>query len=93
MLVTRCGHCKSLKPAWIEAASELNGRVKVGAVDCTAHQATCSQFGVQGACAGVLQGATVAGKDVRQCCGRSRQVRLVRLWAEASRMLLPSGYL
>jgi protein disulfide-isomerase A6 len=43
-----CGHCKALKPAWIEAASELSGKVKVGAVDCTAHQTTCSQFGVRG---------------------------------------------
>ncbi|GLI71386.1 hypothetical protein VaNZ11_016579 [Volvox africanus] len=43
-----CGHCKALKPAWIAAASELAGKVKIGAVDCTAHQAVCSEFGVQG---------------------------------------------
>eukprot|EP00882_Tetradesmus_deserticola_P001203 GHRQ01001301.1.p1 GENE.GHRQ01001301.1~~GHRQ01001301.1.p1 ORF type:complete len:457 (+),score=199.58 GHRQ01001301.1:162-1532(+) len=43
-----CGHCKSLKPTWIEAAGALTGRVKLGAVDCTAHQSTCGQYGVQG---------------------------------------------
>lgn len=43
-----CGHCKNLKPAYIEAASELKGRVKLGAVDCTAHQSVCSEYGVQG---------------------------------------------
>lgn len=43
----RCGHCKNLKPAYIEAASELKGRVKLGAVDCTAHQSVCSEYGVQ----------------------------------------------
>jgi len=43
-----CGHCKALKPAWIEAAQELSGKVKVGAVDCTVHQSSCGQFGVRG---------------------------------------------
>lgn len=43
-----CGHCKSLKPAWIELAASLEGRVRVGAVDCTAHKQTCDEFGVQG---------------------------------------------
>lgn len=43
-----CGHCKALKPTWIELAGELDGRVMVGAVDCTENQQTCSEFGVQG---------------------------------------------
>lgn len=43
-----CGHCKNLKPVWIEAAGELKGKVNMGAVDCTVHQGVCSQFGVQG---------------------------------------------
>lgn len=43
-----CGHCKALKPAWTGLATSLKGKVKVGAVDCTANQQTCSEFGVQG---------------------------------------------
>lgn len=43
----RCGHCKALKPAWIEAAGELAGKVRLGAVDCTVHQSVCQEYGVQ----------------------------------------------
>eukprot|EP00878_Enallax_costatus_P001518 GHUV01001669.1.p1 GENE.GHUV01001669.1~~GHUV01001669.1.p1 ORF type:complete len:459 (+),score=78.64 GHUV01001669.1:164-1540(+) len=43
-----CGHCKALKPAWTDAATQLKGKVKLGAVDCTVHQSTCGQYGVQG---------------------------------------------
>jgi protein disulfide-isomerase A6 len=43
-----CGHCKALKPAWKGLANTMKGKVKVGAVDCTANQQTCSEFGVQG---------------------------------------------
>lgn len=43
-----CGHCKALAPVWKDLASSLDGKVKVGAVDCTAHQQTCSEFSVRG---------------------------------------------
>lgn len=43
-----CGHCKALKPAWSNLANTMKGKVNVGAVDCTANQQTCSEFGVQG---------------------------------------------
>jgi thioredoxin-like negative regulator of GroEL len=43
-----CGHCKALKPAWIDLARQLGGKVKVGAVDCTSDKATCDEFGVRG---------------------------------------------
>ncbi|PSC76647.1 disulfide isomerase [Micractinium conductrix] len=43
-----CGHCQSLKPAWIDLAKQLGGKVKVGAVDCTAEKQTCDEFQVQG---------------------------------------------
>ncbi|KAK9811676.1 hypothetical protein WJX72_008165 [[Myrmecia] bisecta] len=43
-----CGHCKNLKPTWDELASEAKGKVKVGAVDCTANAAICQEYGVQG---------------------------------------------
>lgn len=44
----QCGHCKNLKPVWIEAAGELKGKINMGAVDCTVHQGVCSNYGVQG---------------------------------------------
>ncbi len=43
-----CGHCKSLKPHWEKAATQLKGKVNVGAVDCTAHQTVCGNYGVRG---------------------------------------------
>jgi thiol-disulfide isomerase/thioredoxin len=43
-----CGHCKALKPAWIDLARQLGGKVRVGAVDCTSDKATCDEFGVRG---------------------------------------------
>lgn len=49
-----CGHCKNLKPDWEQLASEVAGKVKIGAVDCTVQEATCqvsfpTQQGIQGA--------------------------------------------
>lgn len=48
-----CGHCKALKPKYIEAAKQVKGRddlegVKFGAVDCTKHQALCQKYSVSG---------------------------------------------
>ncbi|KAG5890118.1 hypothetical protein JTB14_005247 [Gonioctena quinquepunctata] len=43
-----CGHCKNLAPHWAKAASELKGKVKLGALDATIHQAKAAKFGVQG---------------------------------------------
>lgn len=43
-----CGHCKNLAPHWAQAASELKGKVKLGALDATVHSAKASQFGIQG---------------------------------------------
>lgn len=36
-----CGHCKALKPAWIAAASQLHGKVKLGAVNCEEENEVC----------------------------------------------------
>ncbi|KAH9633518.1 hypothetical protein HF086_013195 [Spodoptera exigua] len=43
-----CGHCKNLEPHWAKAATELKGKVKVGALDATVHQEMASRFQVQG---------------------------------------------
>jgi len=43
-----CGHCKNLKPAWKEAAAKLSGKVRLGNVDATVHQALGQRFQVQG---------------------------------------------
>ncbi|XP_045481715.1 protein disulfide-isomerase A6 homolog [Harmonia axyridis] len=43
-----CGHCKNLAPHWAKAATELKGKVKLGALDATVHQAKAAQYGVKG---------------------------------------------
>ncbi|XP_075545992.1 protein disulfide-isomerase A6 homolog isoform X1 [Dermacentor variabilis] len=43
-----CGHCKNLAPHWAKAATELKGKVKLGAVDATVHQGLASQYDVKG---------------------------------------------
>ncbi|MFH4974113.1 hypothetical protein AB6A40_000822 [Gnathostoma spinigerum] len=43
-----CGHCKQLKPHWEKVATELNGKVKVAALDATVHRKMAEMFGIQG---------------------------------------------
>ena len=45
-----CGHCKRLKPAYDQLASEFedHATVVIGDVDCTVHQPLCSKYGVRG---------------------------------------------
>ncbi|KAK7868099.1 hypothetical protein R5R35_005546 [Gryllus longicercus] len=43
-----CGHCKNLAPHWAKAATELKGKVKLGALDATVNTIKSNQFGVQG---------------------------------------------
>lgn len=43
-----CGHCKNLAPHWAKAASELKGKVKLGALDATVHTVKAGQYGIQG---------------------------------------------
>lgn len=43
-----CGHCKNLAPHWASAATELKGKVKLGALDATVHTVMASRYGIQG---------------------------------------------
>ncbi|CAG9117976.1 unnamed protein product [Plutella xylostella] len=43
-----CGHCKNLEPQWAKAATELKGKVKLGALDATVHTSMASRYQVQG---------------------------------------------
>jgi len=43
-----CGHCKTLAPHWRTAAAELEGRVKIAAVDVTVHKALADRYQVTG---------------------------------------------
>lgn len=43
-----CGHCKNLAPEWAKAAKELKGKVKLGALDATAHQSKAQEYDVRG---------------------------------------------
>ncbi|KAL9347579.1 hypothetical protein Peur_058945 [Populus x canadensis] len=43
-----CGHCKKLAPEWKKAANSLQGKVKLGHVDCDSEKSLMSRFNVQG---------------------------------------------
>lgn len=43
-----CGHCKSLAPAWADAASQLKGKMNLGALDATVHGSVAQEYGVRG---------------------------------------------
>lgn len=43
-----CGHCKNLEPIWAKAASELKGKVKLGALDATVNKAKASHYEIRG---------------------------------------------
>ncbi|XP_062267031.1 protein disulfide-isomerase A6 isoform X1 [Platichthys flesus] len=47
-----CGHCKNLEPEWAAAATavkeQTKGRVRLGALDATVHQAVSGRYGIRG---------------------------------------------
>jgi protein disulfide-isomerase-like protein len=45
-----CGHCKTLKPKFAEAATKVKGKYVLAKVDCTLETAKdlCQEFGVRG---------------------------------------------
>lgn len=44
----RCGHCQQLEPEWKKAATELKGKVNLGALDATVHSGMAQRYGIQG---------------------------------------------
>jgi len=43
-----CGHCKNLAPEWARAATDLKGKVKLGALDATVHQQIAGRYQIRG---------------------------------------------
>jgi len=43
-----CGHCKSLAAPWADAATQLKGKMNLGALDATQHGSTASEYGIRG---------------------------------------------
>lgn len=43
-----CGHCKNFAPIWASAATELKGKVKLGALDATVNRVKASQYDIKG---------------------------------------------
>lgn len=43
-----CGHCQKLAPEWAEAATELKGKVKLGALDATVHTIMSNKYNIKG---------------------------------------------
>jgi len=75
-----CGHCKTLKPHWDQAASELKGKVKLGALDATVYTSAASRFGVQGYPTIKFFPAGVKSGDAQEFDGGRTSADIVR-WA------------
>ncbi|XP_012055150.1 PREDICTED: protein disulfide-isomerase A6 [Atta cephalotes] len=43
-----CGHCKNLAPEWATAATELKGKIKLGALDATVNTLKASKYEIKG---------------------------------------------
>jgi len=43
-----CGHCKKLEPKWRAAANQLNGRVKLGKIDCDVYADMKDRYKIEG---------------------------------------------
>ena len=61
-----CGHCKNLKSDWDELATNVKGKAKIGAVDCTVNTAPCQ----------VLRSAFPAHPSGGNVCGDFLQMML-----------------
>lgn len=45
--VNYCPHCRAFKPIWKDAAAELQGKVKVGAIDCKSNQNKATEYNIE----------------------------------------------
>ncbi|KAI3381784.1 hypothetical protein SNEBB_002037 [Seison nebaliae] len=43
-----CGHCKALAPEWAAAATQLKGKVNLGALDATVQTVIAGRYGIRG---------------------------------------------
>jgi len=43
-----CGHCKNLAGPWADAATQLKGKMNLGALDATQHPSPAQDYGVRG---------------------------------------------
>lgn len=43
-----CGHCKALAPEWEKLAKNMQGILKIGAVNCDEQKELAAHFGIQG---------------------------------------------
>lgn len=39
-----CGHCKTMKPEWAKASTEMKGTVTMAAIDCDSNPETCQKY-------------------------------------------------
>ena len=76
-----CGHCKSLKPAWEQAAKALKGIVNVAAVDADAHNSLGQEYQVQGFPTIKLMYADESGKIKAVDYSGERSAKGIISWA------------
>ncbi|XP_014219857.1 protein disulfide-isomerase A6 homolog [Copidosoma floridanum] len=76
-----CGHCKNLAPHWAKAATELKGKVKLGALDATVNTAKASEYGIQGYPTIKVFGAGKKDKDSAEDYNGGRTSSDIVSWA------------
>lgn len=93
-----CGHCQRLAPHWQEAATELKGKVKLGALDSTVHTVTSSKYGVSLICICLFWELTLTSSILQFYCGFLNQSSTIDIFKIhdkriISRLLLLSIFL
>ncbi|MCB9556702.1 MAG: thioredoxin [Deltaproteobacteria bacterium] len=75
-----CGPCKALAPTIAELASEYNGRIRFGTLDCDANPQTPTRFQVRGMPTLLLFSG---GQVVGQLMGAQPKPKIVELLSKA----------